>query len=248
MVKILLFILWAIGLLILFFTFEKIFIPNSDISKYLTSAGILISAFIASTTVLLSIENTKKIELKKDKIDKEKNFAYLSQICNTINREIDKNKNIWPNKKMRENKDLYSVYYEAHENSMISQLISSKDIFESLILKLNDKDLYTYQPIIIYLESLNKFLSEFNSISNSLFLYKKSNDNDYDYRHFFNGMQVVHILSKRIDETLKKLNTELMKIIPTIQSQSLLNKSLSLLIDDNINVPFYEKIEDLKNE
>lgn len=247
MIKTLLFTLWIIGLFILSFTIVKIFNQTSDLSKYLTSAGILISAFIASTTVLLSIQNTKNLEKEKEKKDEQKNLAYLSQICNTIYMEIDKNKMIWPRNNIKEDKKLFPAYYEANENIMISHLTATKDIFESLILKLNDKDLYLYQPILSSLESLNKLLYEFNSISNRLSFEYKDKDDDKHHTHFFNGMQIVHMLSKGIEETLTELNSYLIKKIPNIQSKSILNTSLTLLNDDNLDLPFFDRAKHMFN-
>ncbi len=241
MVKFLLFILWFIGLSVLAFTIKMIFSNPEELSKYLTSLGILISAFIASTTVLLTIENSKNLEKEKEKKERKKNFSYLSQICNTIYMEIDKNKTLWPREKIKKDEKLFSVYYEGNEILLTSQLNSSREMFESLLTRLNDKDLYFYEELLSPLQSLNRLLYEFNHISNRLSFEERNKDDNTHNTHFFNAMQVIHMITKGIEETLSEINTILMKEIPNIQSKTILNTGLTVLNDNNLDLPFYER-------
>ena len=241
MIKFLLFFLWFIGFSVLVFTIKMIFSSPEELSKYLTSLGILISAFIASTTVLLTIQNSKNLEQEKEKKEKKKNFSYLSQICNTIYMEIDKNKILWPKEKVKEDKKLFSAYYEWNELSLTSQLSSSRKMFESLLTRLKDKDLYFYEELLSPLERLNRLLYEFNHMSNRLSFEERHKDDDRHNTHFFNAMQVIHMITKGTEETLSEINTILMKEIPNIQSKTILNTGFTILNDNNLDLPFHKR-------
>ena len=241
MIKFLLLTLWFIGFSVLAFTIKMIFSNPEELSKYLTSLGILISAFIASTTVLLTIQNSKNLEKVKERKEKKKNFSYLSQICNTTYMEIDKNKTLWPKEKMKKDEKLFSAYYAGNELVLTSQLTSSRKMFESLLTRLKDKDLYFYEELLSPLERLNTLLYEFNHMSNRLSFEERNKDDDTHNAHFFNAMQGIHMITEGTEEILSEMNIILMKEIPNIQSKTILNTGLTILNDNNLDLPFHER-------
>lgn len=178
-INILYWFFWAIGILVFSILIYRV-VAIEDNSLYISAVAILISAFLASLSMIKSIQNSKLIE--DNKIQKEKGtlllrFEYLlivllhqingfnSQFPTFINRVVKLNK-----------KDVHCNEYLSLPNDFFfSTLIETNNQFSSIRKELESQDLYKY------IESGNRMLlvelciklSEFESLLN-LIIHSKS--------------------------------------------------------------------------
>lgn len=213
-----------------------------DNSSLLSAFFILLSASVASASVMKSIENTTNIEKEKNNQSKQIDYAYLSNIMDTIFFEIDKSKFLYPSKDIKDNPKQFDAYMMHNEKIIIHTLLKSEKMFINSLSNLKThKNLHLYESLNVFLQGLTLLLNELVTtieLKKDLLLEEPSDLHD---AHFFNGMQVVYMQFESIEEILYKLNNILLERIPNIQMKSKINQNL-LLSEDNLDLAFHKRV------
>ncbi|MGB3752172.1 MAG: hypothetical protein WA945_11455 [Arcobacteraceae bacterium] len=178
MINIIFTILWILALVLFSIILFLILLPYLDISSYetlnsivqkmdtsdlttsLVPLGVLISAALASTSVMKSIHNTNDIEKRKDKEKVENTDKYLESILLDLNfvfieldllqKDIDTVKNhdfeIMTEENIdEEQKSIINEYNSIEKHQLLDEKFKHiNQLFNAILVKFEDKDLIYY--------------------------------------------------------------------------------------------------------
>ena len=207
--KFLLFSLSLIALILFFIILYKITISStSDVNNLLVPLGVLISAGLASVSVMNSIANANEIELKKNKKEHDKNITYFTlSLANTF-------------RQVREIREILRSFLDKD-----NYVIEDFKIFEKNILKLK-KEFEIKQDKSVISDIDFKILEKYHILTN-IFEYDfilKVQENiekniecsilSEEFKNFVNTIQTV--LSK-INEVIILMSERYLEEIPSIK-------------------------------
>lgn len=152
MINIILLFFWLIGIIVFVALGIKIF-TIEDNSPYIGAMAILISAFLASTSVMKAISESKKLEKNKTEKEKENLILHLEYILIFLLHHLDEFEQSFDSSIKRmsvENKNAHIKSLK--EDYFFNMIINSRNNFVEIRKKLENQNLYKY------IESGNRIL------------------------------------------------------------------------------------------
>ncbi len=205
MIKIILFIFYIIAFTFGFFILSLVFNYNpfdvqlENKASLLSAIGIIISAYIASLSVLLSIENTKNIEITKQKKELNEELNILKSKTSIL-------------------KNFLSYYFrdDSHykkslsESSISEQCIHHKDMSNELVEKLNNYEEFVDAKVKTILND-NEILEILQKIIKNISIVR--GEEIFKKEAVKKGFTITVHLEKTLIEDLKNLEGKLEKCL-----------------------------------
>jgi len=207
-IKLLYILFWFIGLVVFSFLIIEV-LKSRDNLSYIAPLAILISAFLASMSVQLSIQNTQKIEIVKKEDEKIKNYLHLQYLLISLRNEIESYKISYRNidKHMEDCQEKLMAKFSYNDalkqdtNTLLNRLKSLEDA--NLFSTINSE---LYNHII----NICLFLSNINQVNTIIINHKEINIEDWKY-HYEHIEGFVYIIRESINSVESFLTKELPK-------------------------------------